>query len=299
MRPSSPDGRCSERASGSPRSVGRPWSVYLGGRPKSAPDASVREAAQADRLPSAAVQAACLGIAAARTNSIPPQRLAGQRAMTTGGTGDGSTPDGQASLPVSQASRGRPCTRCWTAGCSPAAPIRLPSGDPRWPQGPSMNGSRLGRPRLPDLRYTVASQTVMSGDNLPQVGRLLGHRRHRTTAGCAHLADGHLVGGRRAHRPPHRRDNGRTGRTGLKRHRPAARHPAPGIVPTDDRRRQGRPPRASFPPDLDKATAFRLVSQSPDAAKNGKNRKERQVMNWTFRNRISTANRFAAIEMAA
>ena len=33
----------------------------------------------------------------------------------------------------------------------------------------------------------------MAGENLPQVGRLLGHKRHRTTAGYAHLADGHLV----------------------------------------------------------------------------------------------------------
>ena len=33
----------------------------------------------------------------------------------------------------------------------------------------------------------------MSGENLPQVDKLLGHRRHRTTAGYAHLADGHLV----------------------------------------------------------------------------------------------------------
>ena len=33
----------------------------------------------------------------------------------------------------------------------------------------------------------------MSGENLSLVGRLLGHRRHRTTAGYAHLADGHLV----------------------------------------------------------------------------------------------------------
>ena len=31
------------------------------------------------------------------------------------------------------------------------------------------------------------------GENLPLVGRLLGHRRHRTTAGYAHLADAHLV----------------------------------------------------------------------------------------------------------
>ena len=33
----------------------------------------------------------------------------------------------------------------------------------------------------------------MSGEGLPLVGRLLGHARHRTTAGYAHLADAHLV----------------------------------------------------------------------------------------------------------
>ena len=33
----------------------------------------------------------------------------------------------------------------------------------------------------------------MSGENLPLVGRLLEHRRHGTTAGYGHLADGHLV----------------------------------------------------------------------------------------------------------
>ena len=33
----------------------------------------------------------------------------------------------------------------------------------------------------------------MPGENLPSVGKLLGHRRHRTTAGYAHLADEHLV----------------------------------------------------------------------------------------------------------
>ena len=33
----------------------------------------------------------------------------------------------------------------------------------------------------------------MAGENLPLVGKLPGHRRHRTTAGYAHLADGHLV----------------------------------------------------------------------------------------------------------
>ena len=53
--------------------------------------------------------------------------------------------------------------------------------------------SKLGRLRLHDLRHTAASQTVMSGENLPLVSKLLGHRRHRTTAGYAHLADAHLV----------------------------------------------------------------------------------------------------------
>ena len=44
-----------------------------------------------------------------------------------------------------------------------------------------------------DLRHTAASQAVMAGENLPLVGKLLGHRRHRTTAGYAHLADAYLV----------------------------------------------------------------------------------------------------------
>ena len=53
--------------------------------------------------------------------------------------------------------------------------------------------AKLGRLRLHDLRHTAASHAVMSGENLPLVGRLLGHRQHRTTAGYAHLAGGHLV----------------------------------------------------------------------------------------------------------
>ena len=53
--------------------------------------------------------------------------------------------------------------------------------------------AKLGRLRLHDLRHTAASQAVMSGEGLPLVGRLLGHRRHRTTASYAHLADAHLV----------------------------------------------------------------------------------------------------------
>ena len=63
-------------------------------------------------------------------------------------------------------------TNCWRTVCADA---------------------KLGRLRLHDLRHTMASHAVMSGENLPLVGKLLGHRRHRTTAGYAHLADGHLV----------------------------------------------------------------------------------------------------------
>ena len=53
--------------------------------------------------------------------------------------------------------------------------------------------AKLGRMRLRDLRHTAATKPVMSGENLPFVGRLLGHRRHRTTPGYTHLADDHLV----------------------------------------------------------------------------------------------------------
>ena len=53
--------------------------------------------------------------------------------------------------------------------------------------------AELGRLRLHDLRHTAASHAVISGENLPLVGQLLGHRRHQTTAGYAHLADDHLV----------------------------------------------------------------------------------------------------------
>ncbi|MDE0002342.1 MAG: tyrosine-type recombinase/integrase [Rhodospirillaceae bacterium] len=53
--------------------------------------------------------------------------------------------------------------------------------------------AKLGKVRLHDLRHTAASHAVMSGENLPLVGKLLGHRRHETTAGYAHLADIHLV----------------------------------------------------------------------------------------------------------
>lgn len=65
-----------------------------------------------------------------------------------------------------------PFRDCWRAACADA---------------------RLGSLRLHDLRHMVASQAVMSGENLPLVGKILGHRRHRTTASYAHLADAHLI----------------------------------------------------------------------------------------------------------
>ena len=63
-------------------------------------------------------------------------------------------------------------TNCWRAVCADA---------------------KLGRLRLHDLRHSAASQAVMAGENLPLVGKLVGHRRHRTTANYAHPADAHLV----------------------------------------------------------------------------------------------------------
>ena len=53
--------------------------------------------------------------------------------------------------------------------------------------------AKLASLRLHDLRHTAASQAVMGGEGLALVGRILGHQRHRTTAGYAHLADAHLV----------------------------------------------------------------------------------------------------------
>ncbi len=41
--------------------------------------------------------------------------------------------------------------------------------------------------------FRIYNHAVTSGENLSLVGRLLGHRRHRTTASYAHLADHRLV----------------------------------------------------------------------------------------------------------
>ena len=58
-------------------------------------------------------------------------------------------------------------TNCWRTVCADA---------------------ELGRLRLYDLRHTAASQAVMAGENLPLVGKLLGHSQIETTARYAHLA---------------------------------------------------------------------------------------------------------------
>ena len=47
--------------------------------------------------------------------------------------------------------------------------------------------------RLHDLRHSWASVAAMNGVDMVTVAKLLGHRRHRTTAGYAHLDDAHLV----------------------------------------------------------------------------------------------------------
>ena len=64
-------------------------------------------------------------------------------------------------------------TTCWRTACADAG---------------------LGRLRLHDLRHTAANQAVVAGKILPLVGKLLGHPRHRPTAGYTLLDDAHLVG---------------------------------------------------------------------------------------------------------
>ena len=48
--------------------------------------------------------------------------------------------------------------------------------------------AKPGKVRPHDLRHTAASHAVISGERLPLVGKLLGHRRHETTPSYAHLA---------------------------------------------------------------------------------------------------------------
>ncbi len=47
--------------------------------------------------------------------------------------------------------------------------------------------------RIHDLRHSWASTAVMNGVDMVTVAKLLGHSNIETTAGYAHLADGHLV----------------------------------------------------------------------------------------------------------
>nr|WP_306294734.1 tyrosine-type recombinase/integrase [Sphingobium lactosutens] len=47
--------------------------------------------------------------------------------------------------------------------------------------------------RIHDLRHSFASHAVMSGETLLTTSRLLGHRRIKTTARYAHLADDALL----------------------------------------------------------------------------------------------------------
>ena len=55
--------------------------------------------------------------------------------------------------------------------------------------------SEAGLPglRIHDLRHSWASTAALNGVDMVTVGKLLGHSDIETTAGYAHLADGHLV----------------------------------------------------------------------------------------------------------
>ena len=102
---------------------------------------------------------------------------------------------------------------------------------PRYAEGASTYGlatcwrtvcddAKLGSLRLHDLRHTAASQAVMSGENLPLVGKLLGHRRHETTASYAHSCRRASCRGGGEGREPHCAGNGTDGRyLNLRHHR--------------------------------------------------------------------------------
>ena len=101
-------------------------------------------------------------------------------------------------------------------GDSKTGPRAVPLGETAWAHVTALSGARKadaflfprhaegkgiwvltagGRPApmLGSAYYTAVSQTVMAGENLPLVSKLLGHRRHRTTVGYAHPADVYLV----------------------------------------------------------------------------------------------------------
>ena len=106
--------------------------------------------------------------------------------------------------------------------------------------------------RIHDARHTWASQGVMNGVGLTTVGRLLGHRKRRTTAIYAHRRC-RLAGRGRAGRRRHRRGDGLQGRAaaparrgGGRRGRRDARHAAGrgGRSRTASAARQAPGPRA-------------------------------------------------------
>ena len=67
------------------------------------------------------------------------------------------------------------------------APARLASNEPGCGQNAdSDHGRNAGT-------LAMVRPHRHSDENLPQVGKMLGHRSQRSTAGYAHLADSHLV----------------------------------------------------------------------------------------------------------
>ena len=53
--------------------------------------------------------------------------------------------------------------------------------------------ARIRDVRLHDLRHTFASHAVMAKENLPMIGKLLGHALFASTARYAHFDDGHFL----------------------------------------------------------------------------------------------------------
>ena len=71
--------------------------------------------------------------------------------------------------------------------CGEVPQLRLASLQNVWPR--ICRAANLDDVRLHDLRHTFASFGVNSGQNLPVIGKLLGHTKITTTQRYAHLAD--------------------------------------------------------------------------------------------------------------
>lgn len=54
-------------------------------------------------------------------------------------------------------------------------------------------GARVRDVRLHDLRHTFGSHAVMGKENLPMIGKLLGHALVASTVRYAHFDDDHLL----------------------------------------------------------------------------------------------------------